>query len=234
MSTLLSAAGSSEPLGPLVDHHEHLRDPVYKNPGDHGSVGASSLIQMLEASGTMFAVVLATAYGPPPCPAVQLNTPLFGVIVFPWSTWKPLKINRVGISAPQGLAGLPAHHMKTLNLRFAFRYGRGDELPPRQIRRREFVGAWITVQRFYIQKEGGTDGQHRKRETSVFPSRTLSVDLHSLCSHRAKLYSNPSHSSCISLRIQVFDLLMDSLRFVWEGSLPSAEGSNECSLGPPF
>jgi len=64
----LSVRSVSAQQGPLVDHHQHLRDPIYKTPGDHGSVDASSLIQMLDASGTKFAVVLSTAYGPPPGP----------------------------------------------------------------------------------------------------------------------------------------------------------------------
>ena len=64
----LSVRSVSAQQGPLVDHHQHLRDPIYKTPGDHGSVDASSLIQMLDASGTKFAVVLSTAYGPPPEP----------------------------------------------------------------------------------------------------------------------------------------------------------------------
>ena len=66
---VLSSAGvASAQLVPLVDHHQHLRDPIYRTLGEHGSVDAAALIQMLDASGTKFAVVLSTAYGPPPGP----------------------------------------------------------------------------------------------------------------------------------------------------------------------
>jgi uncharacterized protein len=69
MLSLGSAGNASAQLVPLVDHHQHLRDPIYKTPGDRGSIDASSLIQMLDDSGTKFAVVLSTAYGPPPGPS---------------------------------------------------------------------------------------------------------------------------------------------------------------------
>jgi predicted TIM-barrel fold metal-dependent hydrolase len=66
---VLSPAGvASAQLVPLVDHHQHLRDPIYRTLGEHGSVDAAALIQMLDASGTKFAVVLSTVYGPPPGP----------------------------------------------------------------------------------------------------------------------------------------------------------------------
>jgi len=51
---------------PLVDHHQHLRDPIYKTPGEHGTITASDLIALLDAAGTKRAVVLSTAYGPVP------------------------------------------------------------------------------------------------------------------------------------------------------------------------
>jgi predicted TIM-barrel fold metal-dependent hydrolase len=54
---------------PSVDHHQHLRDSTYKTPGAHGTIDAHELIDLLDAVGTKRAVVLSTAYGPPPGPA---------------------------------------------------------------------------------------------------------------------------------------------------------------------
>lgn len=53
---------------PVIDHHQHLRDPAYKTPGEHGTMTASDLIDLLNATGTKRAVVLSTGYGPPQGP----------------------------------------------------------------------------------------------------------------------------------------------------------------------
>ncbi len=53
---------------PVTDHHQHLRDPAYSTPGPHGTITAKDLISMLDEAGVKKAVVLSTAYGPPPGP----------------------------------------------------------------------------------------------------------------------------------------------------------------------
>jgi predicted TIM-barrel fold metal-dependent hydrolase len=67
-TALLAIASSGrKSLGqsiPLIDYHQHLRDPIYKTPGKHGSVTASDLIGLLNAAGIKRGVVLSTAYGP--------------------------------------------------------------------------------------------------------------------------------------------------------------------------
>jgi predicted TIM-barrel fold metal-dependent hydrolase len=49
---------------PVADYHQHLRDPIYKTPGEHGTVTSNDLIALLDEAGIKRAVVLSTAYGP--------------------------------------------------------------------------------------------------------------------------------------------------------------------------
>ena len=49
---------------PMIDYHQHLRDPIYKTPGKHGTVTSNDLIALLDEAGIRRAVVLSTAYGP--------------------------------------------------------------------------------------------------------------------------------------------------------------------------